>query len=211
MYIPKHFQQPSIAAMHALMRAYPLATLVTLEADGLCANHLPMHLTAGDDHYGVLSGHIPRANPLWREVPQELDVLVIFQGPQAYITPSWYASKNETGKVVPTWNYAVVHAHGNIRVIDDARWLIAHLETITRQQEATQNEAWAVADAPADYLEKLQGTLVGIEIPIRRLVGKWKLSQNRSEADRAGVVAGLRGLGRSDASEMAEWVVRGTD
>ncbi len=210
MYTPKHFEQPSIEAMHEHVRAYPLATLITLGAEGLCANHIPMHLSESPQPYGLLSGHVPRSNPVWREASNQVEAIVIFQGPNAYITPSWYASKKETGKVVPTWNYTVVHAHGHIRVIDDAQWLRAHLETITNQHEASHAHPWAVADAPNDFTEKLLGSLVGIEISISKLVGKWKVSQNRPEQDRAGVVAGLRSLGVSDTSQMAELVERGT-
>lgn len=210
MYIPKHFEQPSIEAMHALIRAYPLATLVTFGAEGLRADHIPLLLSENPAPYGLLSGHIPRANPVWREASNQTESIVVFQGPDAYITPSWYASKQETGKVVPTWNYAVVHAHGRIRVIDDAQWLRAHLEMLTQQQEGAFAHPWSVSDAPSDFTEKLFAGLVGIEIHIDKLVGKWKVSQNRSEQDKAGVAAGLRGLGVSNASQMAELVERGT-
>jgi transcriptional regulator len=195
--------------MHELIRAYPLASLITLGADGLCANHIPMHLSEKPQPYGLLSGHVPRSNPVWREASNGVEAIVIFQGPNAYITPSWYATKKETGKVVPTWNYTVVHAHGHIRIIDDAQWLKVHLETITNQQEASQPHPWAVSDAPSDFTEKLFGSLVGIEISISKLIGKWKVSQNRPEQDKAGVVAGLRSVGVSDASKMAGLVERG--
>lgn len=210
MYTPKHFEQPSIEAMHALVRSYPLGTLITLGAQGLCANHIPMHLSDKPAPYGLLSGHVPRANPVWHEASPDVEVMVIFQGPNAYITPSWYATKKETGKVVPTWNYTVVHAHGHLRVIDDAQWLRAHLETITHQQEASLANPWAVSDAPSDFTEKLFSHLVGIEITISKLFGKWKVSQNRPARDQAGVVAGLRSAGVADASQMARLIERGT-
>jgi transcriptional regulator len=146
---------------------------------------------------------------VWREASNGTETIVIFQGPNAYITPSWYATKKETGKVVPTWNYTVVHAHGHIRSIDSAQWVRAHLETLTNQQEASFSQPWSVSDAPSEYTERLIGGLVGIEIAISKLVGIWKVSQNRPEQDRAGVVAGLRNLGAPDALQMAELVERG--
>lgn len=209
MYIPKHFEQLSIEAMHELIRAYPLATLVTLDAEGLCANHIPLLLSEKPEPYGLLSGHVPRSNPVW-EASNQTVAIVIFQGPNAYITPSWYASKQETGKVVPTWNYTVVHAHGHIRAIDNPQWLRAHLEVLTNQQEAPFAHPWSVSDAPRDFTEKLLASLVGIEIQISKLIGKWKVSQNRPEQDKAGVVAGLRRLDISNTSQMAELVERGT-
>jgi len=209
-YTPKHFEQQSIAAMHAHIRAYPLATLVTLGADGLCANHIPMYLTEKPQPNGMLAGHVPRSNPVWRETDKSVAALVIFHGPNAYITPSWYPEKKETGRVVPTWNYTVVHARGRMRIVDDAAWLKAHLEQLTDHQEAPLSHPWAVADAPTDFTEKLSAALVGIEIPISSLVGKWKLSQNRPEQDKAGVVSGLLGVAALGAAQMAELVEHGT-
>lgn len=209
MYIPKHFEQPSIEAMHELMVASPFVTLVTLGTDGLCGNHIPMELHKEPQPYGTLVGHVARANPVW-QISNGKEAMVIFQGPNAYITPSWYPSKAETGKVVPTWNYAVVHAHGIVRVINDPQWVKAHIEKLTNHQEASFAHPWAVSDAPSDYTEKLFGGVVGIEIAITKLVGKWKVSQNRPEPDKAGVVTGLRSLGISEASQMAEFVERGT-
>ncbi len=210
MYLPKSFEQPSVEQMHELIRAYPLASLITHSSDGLCANHVPMHLSATPEPYGLLSGHVPRANPVWRDAGNGAHVMLIFHGPNAYITPSWYAAKALDGRVVPTWNYTVVHAHGRLRVIDDAQWLRAHLEQLTDQQESSQAHPWAVADAPIDYTDQLMTALIGLEIVIDKLVGKWKLSQNRSAADRAGVVAGLRASATGEASQMAALVERGT-
>jgi transcriptional regulator len=206
MYIPNHFAQPDLATLHALMRAHPLATLVTLGPHGLDANHVPLHLAAGHGAHGLLSGHLPRANPAWREHAVDRDVLAIFHGPEAYITPSWYATKQVSGEVVPTWNYATVHARGRLRVIDDGAWLRNHLEQLTRGQEARFAQPWAVDDAPANYTERLMRGLVGIEIAITRLEGKWKVSQNRPAEDRAGVIAGLRALGDDSALAMADLV-----
>ncbi len=206
MYIPRPFEQPGIEAMHELVMAYPFATLVTLGAAGLCVNHVPMELDKLKQPRGTLLCHVARANPLWREVSEGSEAVAVFHGPHAYVTPSWYPSKSESGKVVPTWNYIVVHAHGQIRVIDDTRWVKAQIEKLTARQEASFPHPWAVSDAPADYTEKLLGSIVGIEITITRLEGKWKASQNRPESDRASVAAGLRELGMAS---MAEFVERG--
>ncbi len=211
MYLPRYFAQPDIATLHALMRAHPLATLVTLGPDGLDANHMPLHLAAGHGERGLLSGHLPRANPAWREHAVDHDVLAIFHGPEAYITPSWYATKQATGEVVPTWNYTTVHARGRLRVIDDGPWLRHHLEQLTRGQEMRFARPWAVDDAPAGYTERLMRGLVGIEIAITHLEGKWKVSQNRPAEDRAGVVAGLRALGDDSALAMADLVAGNRD
>ena len=205
MYIPKHFEQLSVDAMYELIDNYPFATLVTCGDSGLCADHVPMEV---DRSLGVLRCHVARANPVWRKVSDGTQAMVIFQGPDAYISPSWYPTKTETGKVVPTWNYAVVHAHGSIRVGDDVQWKRNLVEKLANQHEASFPDPWAVSDAPSDYIEKMLGSIVGMEIAISRLEGKWKLSQNRPETDREGTVKGLRNLG---ATAMAELVERGTD
>ena len=207
MYIPKHFDEPSQDVLHALMRARPLATLVTLSPDGVDANHIPLLLTP-EPPLGTLRGHVARANPLWRDGSGAAEVLAIFHGVDAYITPAWYATKAETGQVVPTWNYAVAHAHGRLRAIDDAAWLRAHLAALTAQHEAALAAPWALSDAPREFTDKLIGAVVGIEIVITRLVGKWKTSQNQVPRNRAGVAAGLRASGSAQALEMAALVER---
>lgn len=204
MYCPTHFAEPRIEILHALMRARPLATLVTHSADGLDANHIPLLLDATTGEFGTLRGHVARANPLWRL--DETEVLAIFHGPEGYVTPSWYPTKAETGKAVPTWNYAVAHAHGRLRAIDDAAWLRAQIEALTHQEEAAFAASWRVADAPADYVEKMLAAVVGIEIEITRLVGKWKTSQNQPQRNRDGVAAGLRARDGADDGEMATLV-----
>jgi transcriptional regulator len=204
MYCPKHFAEPRIDTLHALMRARPLATLVTLASDGLDANHIPLLLDATTGKFGTLRGHVARANPLWHA--DGAAALAIFLGPEGYVTPSWYPTKAESGKAVPTWNYAVAHAHGRLRAIDDAAWLRAQIEALTAQEEATFAAPWRMADAPADYVEKMIGAVVGIEIEIERLVGKWKTSQNQPPRNRDGVVAGLRARGAADDLEMAALV-----
>ena len=201
MYLPKHFAETDPAVLHDLMRANPLATLVTHGADGLDANHIPLHLDAAAGPYGTLRGHIARANPLATPVTMETtagprvnrEILVIFQGTDSYISPSGYATKAEHGKVVPTWNYVAVHAYGTLRLIDDRDWLLAQLDTLTAEQEAALPHPWSVDDAPADYIGKMLGAIVGIEIVIDRLVGKWKVSQNQPAENRASLIAALAG------------------
>lgn len=191
MYIPKAFEAPDVAAMQTLMRAHPLAALVTLSPSGLEANHIPMHLLADAGPHGLLRGHVARANPLLRDL-QLLDALVIFQGPQAYVSPGWYPTKSVTGKAVPTWNYMVVHAHGPLRIVEDADWLRAQLAALTATHEAPQAQPWSMDEAPGDYIDTLIKAIVGIEIPIARLEGKWKLSQNQPVQNRQGVIAGMQ-------------------
>lgn len=192
--------------MHALIRARPLATLVTLSATGLNANHIPLVLSNSPAPFGTLQGHVARANSLLIDLKQSTDVLAIFHGPDSYISPSWYATKRETGKVVPTWNYAVAHAYGSLRVIDDPLWLRAHLETLTNQNETSFAEPWAVSDAPHEFTEKLLGQILGFEIVLTRLIGKWKVSQNQPPKNQASVIDGLRSLDELNAAEMAALV-----
>ena len=208
MYCPAHFEETRSEVLHALMRAYPLATLVTWDADGLDANHIPLLLDATAGEFGSLRGHVARANPLWRKVGASDTALAIFHGPEGYVTPNWYPSKAETGKAVPTWNYVVAHAHGRLRVIDDAAWLRAQVAALTAQEEAAFPHPWQVADAPADYVEKMLGAVVGIELEITRLAGKWKTSQNQPPQNRAGVVAGLRERGMPDDLAMADSIAK---
>ena len=209
MYLPKHFEQPDTAAVALLLQQHPLATVAWADADGLCAEHLPLlwERGEGDGAQGTLRGHVARANPFWREAAGR-QVLAVFQGPQAYVTPSWYPSKAETAKVVPTWNYAVVHLQGRLRITEDAAWLRTLVERLTHAHEAAQPHPWAVGDAPDDYVAQMLRAIVGIEIEVERLQGKWKVSQNRSAADRAGVVAGLAAQSGEDAQAMAALVER---
>ena len=185
MYAPKHFQETRTEALHGLIHACPFATVVTHAAGGLAANHLPFELVDG-----VLHGHVARGNELAQQDGAE--VLLVFQGPDGYISPNWYPSKHETGREVPTWNYAVVHVHGRLRVIDDAAWLRRLLETLTDHHEAGQPQPWKITDAPEDHIEKSLRAIVGLEITIDRIEGKFKLSQNHPARNRAGVIAGLR-------------------
>lgn len=205
MYIPKQFEESNIAVLHELIRAKPLATLVTLnEAGGLEANHIPLVLSAEPKPYGTLSGHVARSNPVWQDHPADTDVLVIFQGVESYITPSWYASKAVDGKVVPTWNYVSVHAKGRLRVIHDPDWILSQLESLTVHNEAGFEHPWAVSDAPHEFTSKLLEVIVGIEIVITELNGKWKASQNRSDQDRSSVSSGLTSCGQYEMAELVK-------
>jgi len=200
MYLPTHFEETRAEVLHAALRAHPLGLLITQGDGGLAANPIPFMLDVAEDGSRVLRGHVARANPLWREAHGDVQSLVVFQGPQAYISPSFYPSKAEHGKVVPTWNYVMVQARGRLRAIDDAAWVHAFVTRLTDHHEAKRATRWAVSDAPADYVATMTRAIVGIEIMLTALTGKWKVSQNRSAADRAGVVRGLRDAGVADAT-----------
>lgn len=202
MYVPGHFEPPGTEQLFDLIRARSLSTLITSGPDGINANHIPLLLDTEGSDYGVLRGHVARANPLWQELAQGREVLAIFHGPEAYITPSWYATKAESGRVVPTWNYAVAHAYGLPRTHQDAGWLQAHLAELVDAHEAGFDSPWALADAPSDYTDKLLTAIVGIEIEITRLTGKWKMSQNQPASNRVGVASGLRGCGQGAAADL---------
>jgi len=186
-----------------MMSARPLATLVTLCDAGLVANHIPVETLVEPAPHGMLRGHIARANPLWREYRDGSPALAIFQGPQAYISPSFYPSKKQTGEVVPTWDYAVVHAHGSLSFVQDTEWLRALVVRLTDAHEAQRQAPWQVADAPARYIDKMLSQIVGFEFRIARLSGKWKLSQNHPVANRQGVAEGLRENAADDSREIA--------
>lgn len=211
MYLPSHFAQTDREVLHRLMQEHSLSTLVTMTASGLDANHIPLLLTPGEGEYGVLRGHVARANPIWKEYQSATDVMAIFQGADAYISPSWYPSKHEHGKAVPTWNYAVVHASGPLRIIDDAVWLREQLTLLTSRHESALPQPWSIEDAPADYIDKMLSAVVGIEITITKLVGKWKVSQNQPASNRVGVIEGLHARGQADTDAMALLVAQKTD
>jgi transcriptional regulator len=203
MYVPKHFEESRVDVLHDLILTYPFSTLVTMSSVGINANHIPLHLIQEAGQYGTLQGHVARANPVWSDLVNDVEALVIFQGPNGYITPSWYPTKQEHGKVVPTWNYVTVHAYGKLRVIDDSIWVKNQLESLTTQQESSFDKPWAISDAPVEFTDKMIGAIVGIEILITKLIGKWKVSQNQPASNQAGVVQGLESLGRSEAIELA--------
>ena len=206
MYVPSHFAESRVDVLHDLIRTYPFGALVVLASDGLDANHIPFEIDPQPAPFGTLRGHVARANPVWRDFSTGVDALVMFQGAHAYISPAWYATKKEHGKVVPTWNYAVVHAHGPLRVIDDRNWLRQFVGKLTDRHEATRSDPWKVTDAPADFIDTMVAAIIGIEIPIAKLTGKWKVSQNRPEKDRAGVIEGLVHLPSDLATSMAQLV-----
>ncbi|HSD55348.1 MAG TPA: FMN-binding negative transcriptional regulator [Burkholderiales bacterium] len=204
MYTPSHFEESRPEVLRELMRRHPLATLITVARGEPAANHLPLMFDAAPGAAGVLRGHVARANAVWREVPDGSPVLAVFQGPDHYVTPSWYPAKTEHGKVVPTWNYAVVHARGTIAWHEDPAWLRGFLDALTDGQEAQRAAPWRIDDAPTQYIERMLGAIVGFEIPVVALTGKWKLGQNRSTADRAAVATGLAEEGTLAARGMIE-------
>lgn len=214
MYLPKHFEQPDTEDVARLLAAHPLATLVWPSADTLSAEHLPLLWDRGarDGAHGTLRGHVARANPVWREAA-DAQVLAVFHGPQAYVTPAWYPSKAANPKVVPTWNYAVVHLHGRLRISEDADGLRVLVERLTDTHEALREvppaHRWQVSDAPADYVEQMLRAIVGIEVEVTSVQAKWKASQNRSAGDRTGVAAGLESLPSDAAHALAALVRRG--
>ncbi len=191
MYVPEAFAETDLTTLHALMREHPLATLVSLNGEHLQASHVPLVLYPDEGPFGTLRGHLARANPQWSTRTETVEALCIFHGPEAYITPSWYETKKEHGKVVPTWNYVTVHASGPLKVIKDADWLLANVNAVTDQHEAKRTERWRVSDAPDRFVQTMVRGIVGVEICISHLEGKWKLSQNRPDVDRQGVVQGL--------------------
>jgi transcriptional regulator len=204
MYRPEHFREDRAQVLDAFITAHPLATLVASTPAGLVANHMPLLLARESPDRALLRGHIARGNDLWRVGADASPVLVIFAGPQHYVSPAWYPSKRAGGKVVPTWNYAVVHAHGSIRFIEDAQWLHALVAELTQRHEHGRNEPWSLADAPRDYIDMMLRAIVGFEIAVDRFEGKFKASQNRDAADRAGVDAGLAadGVDAADRDQL---------
>lgn len=197
MYLPSHFAAADPEALHQLVRAHPLGALVTHGEHGLDANHLPFEFDADEGDHGILRAHVARNNPLWQEVKEGDEVLVIFKAVDGYVSPSWYPSKQAHHQQVPTWNYAVVHARGRIRVRDDARFVRRLLASLTRVHEAAEPAPWKMADAPRDYIEAMVQAVVGIEIEVSQLVGKFKLSQNKEEGDRLGAVDALQAKGQT--------------
>lgn len=205
MYLPSHFEETRPETLHGLIRAHPLGLLVTQGGAGPQANPLPWLLDTAAGPHGTLRGHVARANPVWREA-DGAEVLAVFQGPQAYVSPGWYPAKAEHGKVVPTWNYTMVQARGRLRAVQDAAWLHTLVSRLTETHEQGLPRPWAVSDAPRDYLEKMLAAIVGLEVEITALAGKWKVSQNRGAADRAGVAQGLAELPGDAAAAMAALV-----
>jgi transcriptional regulator len=195
-YVPEHFRETRIDMLQAFLERHPLATLVAVTARGLTANHIPLRSQLSGAGSGVLRGHIARANSLWRELSAGAAVLAIFTGADSYVSPAWYPARREHGKVVPTWNYATVHVSGNIRFIEDTAWLRQFVTSLTDVHERGLADRWQVSDAPAEYIDAMLRAIVGFEITVTGVIAKFKGSQNRSAADRAGVAAALRAAGR---------------
>lgn len=210
MYIPACFRENRAATLHALIRAHPLGTLVTHGSGGLQASPLPFLLDADAGERGVLRAHMAKANPHWQALAECPECLVIFHGPDGYVTPAWYPGKAATHRAVPTWNYATVQVRGKPSIIEDAAWLRQQLDELTTEHEAPRPQPWSIADAPADYIATQMQAIVGIEIPIAHIEGKWKMSQNKDAADRAGVVNGMRAEDDPHRNlRVAEMVERG--
>lgn len=208
MYIPTAFEETRIEVLHDLVRKHPLATVIVHIDSGLDANHIPLYLAKGLDSSDRLRGHIARANPLASCIHEGIDTLVIFQGPHAYISPSWYPTKQDTGRGVPTWNYAVVHATGTVRLVDDAAWIRAQIDDLTRQHEARFAKPWQVSDSPTQYLDTMMSAIVGIDIEVTAWRGKWKVSQNQPPINQKGVIDSLRAEGCGHSEPMAELIQR---
>jgi transcriptional regulator len=204
MYTPKAFEVTDLPMLHAAMKQSELATLVTITSSGLVATHLPLLLDETKGAYGTLTGHVSRANVQWRETDPNAEALIIFLGLDSYVSPNWYPAKQETGRVVPTWNYAAIHAYGRITFIEDPEWLRTMVSDLTRKHEASFPAPWQVTDAPAVYIDSQLKAIVGFEFQILRLEGKQKFNQNRSAEDRLGVMEGLRELEDERKTQVAE-------
>lgn len=204
MYVPAHFEENRPEVLHQLISDEPFGTLVTHGPQGLDANHLPFEFEPVEGTHGTLRAHVARANPVWQEVAAQPETLVIFQGPAAYISPNWYPTKHEAHRQVPTYNYMVVHAHGRIVVRDDEAFVRGLVARLTRKMEANEPKPWKMGDAPADYITQMLGAIVGIEIEVTRLVGKWKLGQNKEARDRRGAVDALLASGGDRQEAVAE-------
>lgn len=214
MYSPAVFKETRLPVLQELIRARPLATLITFNGTSPVADHIPMEIDVAAGEHGTLRGHVARGNPLWTSHRPEVEALAIFQGPEVYISPGYYPTKAATGEVVPTWNYVAVHAYGPLRTIDDPAWLRRLVERLTDHHEALRRDAtgavaWQVSDAPEHYIDNRLKAIVGIEIPIARIDGKWKMSQNRPAEDRTGVIDGLRSAGHRAAADAVEQADKG--
>jgi transcriptional regulator len=202
MYLPKHFEETRVEELHRVIREYPLGMLVLRGPNGLDANHLPFELELDGDGPGRLLCHVARANPLWQEAQDGDEALVVFRAADAYISPNWYPSKHEFHRQVPTWNYRAVHVHGSVRIRDDERFVRGVVARLTREHEARAGSPrrWKMTDSPKDYIERMLSAIVGIEVEIARMIGKWKLGQNREERDRLGAAEELAKRGELDVS-----------
>jgi transcriptional regulator len=203
LYIPKFNEETDVSVLHGLIKENPFGTWTTVSEGAIAIYHIPFVLHEDKGALGTLYGHVAKKNSIWETYSKEMQSAVVFQGGDAYISPSWYPTKHEHGKAVPTWNYAVVHAWGTPRIIEDPEWLLCHVEEITAIHENDQQLPWKVSDAPKEYIDKLLGAIVGVEIPITEFKGKMKLGQNRPDPDKLGTVAGLTSKGTDKAKELA--------
>lgn len=207
MYVPEHFKENDRQTLHQYIRDYGFGLLIVADQQGIEANHVPFHLSGTENGSpGLLQCHVARKNPVWQRLAQGGRVLAVFQGPDTYVSPSWYPTKLETGRVVPTWNYLAVHAEGRARTVEDPAWLHQHLRQLTAQHESGMDEPWAVDDAPADFTDRLVQAIVGIEIKIDALTGKLKASQNQPERNRQGVKAGLEAEDDAHSRAMSRFI-----
>lgn len=206
LYTPRHFREDRTDVLHGAIRDFPMAQLVTFGETGLEATPLPLLLDLADGGQGALLGHVARANPQWKTADRSVEALAIFSGPDAYISPGWYETKRQTGKVVPTWNYVTIQVRGRISFVEEPQELLEIVRRLTELHENGRDAPWAVADAPADFIASQLRAIVGLRLEITEITGKWKMSQNRSEADRAGVIEGLRAEGAPAADAVAEFV-----
>ncbi|TVV43175.1 FMN-binding negative transcriptional regulator [Thalassolituus sp. C2-1] len=207
MYVPNHFKEDDIGKLQQYIRDYGFGLLIVADDCGIEANHVPFHLSSEDDgSLGQLQCHLARSNPVWQRLQDGARVLAVFQGPDAYVSPSWYETKVETGRVVPTWNYLAVHVEGSARIIEDSTWLKHHLHRLTDQHESSMSNPWSVDDAPVEFTERLVKAIVGVEIKIKTLTGKLKASQNQTEKNRAGVKVGLEARDGANNRAMAKFI-----
>lgn len=208
MYIPAAFNEDRVPVLHKAIREIGFGTLVTLGDDGLNASHIPMLIDVEPSPFGTITGHLARANPQWRAIKYDVEALAIFTGASTYITPNWYATKEQTGKVVPTWNYIAIHAKGRLRFIDNRESLRHIVTRLTDKYEAPRNAPWRVTDAPADYLDAMLKAIIGFELTITQLEGKWKMSQNQPIENRSGIVEGLMDEGKDEIASLVAATMR---
>lgn len=206
MYIPSANREDDPAELRSFMRAHPLCALVSVSGRGLVATHLPVVLHESESGFGTLRGHIARGNTQWRELDPRVEALAIFTGPQHFISASWYPGKKTHGKEVPTWNYVAVHVYGQLRAVDDPEWLLEHVKCLTDQQEVIAEVPWKVSDAPAAFIDKMTRAIVGLELQISRIEGRWKASQNRREDEALAVMAGLDQVGTAESVAMRDLI-----
>ncbi|MFT7558992.1 MAG: transcriptional regulator [Flavobacteriales bacterium] len=204
MYVPKFNEENNLDTLYELIRKKPLGAWSTLIDGEIVVNHIPFILHENRGEYGTLVGHVARSNPVWKSFSHDINSVVVFQGDQSYISPSWYPSKQQHGKAVPTWNYVVAHAHGIPKAIEDVNWLLEHVNELTDIHEQNQSFPWKVSDAPKEFVEKLARAIVGIEIPVIKLSGKFKLGQNRPEADQQGIISRLESKDNAQAQGLAK-------